>query len=159
MTERRKPGRPRKWASDAERMRAKRAAQRADRERSAEEQRTKVLGGVEPTDPDEAAREVDELPHAETVLDVERLIDLLMIACRVEGGIHEWLHQSCIEEQDQLLTALRDEQEFSRSVMDEAKTLDRTNRLLRERLAEVDPNGPLRISGFVTNQFPELKES
>ena len=30
--EKRKPGRPRKWASDAERMRATRAAQRAERE-------------------------------------------------------------------------------------------------------------------------------
>ena len=30
--EKRKPGRPRKWASDAERMRATRAAQRAARE-------------------------------------------------------------------------------------------------------------------------------
>ncbi len=30
--EKRKPGRPRKWASDAERMRATRAARRAERE-------------------------------------------------------------------------------------------------------------------------------
>ncbi len=34
--QKRKPGRPRKWSSDAERMRATRAAQRAEREATAE---------------------------------------------------------------------------------------------------------------------------
>ena len=43
MTERKNPGRPRKWASDAERMRARRAAQRADREMYAEAGRARVL--------------------------------------------------------------------------------------------------------------------
>jgi len=38
--EKRKPGRPRKWASDAERMRATRAAQRAEREAASPQEGT-----------------------------------------------------------------------------------------------------------------------
>lgn len=156
MTERRNPGRPRKWASDAERMRARRAAQRADREKYAEAGRAKVLGGSTPTDPVEAARRAAALPNAEGVEDLEQLVELLMIACQVEGGIHEWLHQSCLEDHSRVLAALIAEQEFAREVMAEAKALDHTNRLLRERLTEVDPNGPFRLARYVSSIHPEL---
>lgn len=156
MTERKNPGRPRKWASDAERMRARRAAQRADREKYAEAGRAKVLAGSTPTDPAEAARRAAALPNAEGVYDLEQLVDLLMIACQVEGGIYEWLHQSCLEEHDRILAVLVAEQELVREVMDEAKSLDRTNRFLVSRLAVIDPDGPCKIPGSVMAKGPEL---
>ncbi len=153
MTEPRKPGRPRKWTSDAERMRARRAAQRADRERYAQERRLDVLEATPELDGIDLPQLVSTLPKADTVLDLNRVVDLLMIACQVEGGIQEWLHQSCIEQHDQLLTALVDEQQFAREVMDEAKALDHLARRMRERLVEVDPDGPFTpkypISAFL----------
>lgn len=42
--QKRRPGRPRKWASDAERMRATRAAQRAEREAAAERAAKRTQG-------------------------------------------------------------------------------------------------------------------
>jgi len=157
MTQAKKPGRPRKWASDAERMRARRAAQSAERERIAEELRTSVLEGAEPVAEDQAAKQFAELPHPESHIDLERFVQLLMIACRVEGGIHEWLHQTCVEEHDRVLTALIDEQEFTRVLMEESKSLDRVNRSLRERLVVVDPEGPLSRVDFITNRYPNLR--
>ncbi len=152
-----KPGRPRKWNSDAERMRARRAAQRADRERYAEERRSEVLDGTVVLPSAVAARVVSNFPKADTVHDVDRIIKMLMIACQVEGGIQEWLHQSCIEQHDQLLTRFIDEQEFARDVMAEAKSLEHLVRRMRERLAEVDPDGPFSHR-FVTERFPELRK-
>ena len=49
--QKRKPGRPRKWASDAERMRATRAAQRAERE-AASERATRRSSGTRSRDDD-----------------------------------------------------------------------------------------------------------
>ena len=153
-----KPGRPRKWKSDAERMRARRAAQRADRERYAEQKRVEVLADEPDTDPAEAADAVARLPNPKGVRDVEKLLDLLMIACRVEGGIHEWLHESCIEEYEQLLTKYVEEQRFASEVMAEAKSLDHRARRMMARLQEVDPDGPFKTPRFVTDMFPELRE-
>lgn len=158
MAEHRRPGRPRKWNSDAERMRARRASQRADRERFGEEQRAKVLDGTPVLDPDEAARLVADFPRDDTVKSLEKLINLLMIACQVEGGIHEWLHQACRQEYDEVLTKYHDEQEFVKELMAEAKSVDRLNCRMRIRLEEVDPDGPFKVPTFVTERYPELKE-
>lgn len=65
MTEPRKPGRPRKWTSDAERMRARRAAQRADRERYAQERRLDVLEATPELDGIDLPQLVSTLPKAD----------------------------------------------------------------------------------------------
>ena len=73
-----------------------------------------------------------------------------MIACRVEGGVHEWLHQSCDDRQDRVLAELIEEQEFAKEVMAEAKKYERVIRLMRERLEKVDPDGPFATKEFVS---------
>ena len=123
-------------------MRARRAAERAEKAQNAEVRRAKVLAGVAPLDEAESRELNRALPDADGVFDLERLVNLLMIACRVEGGVHEWLHQSCDDRQDRVLAELIEEQEFAREVMAEAKRYERTIRLMRERLEEVDPDGP-----------------
>lgn len=146
MTDKPKRGRPRKWASDAERMRAR----RAEKARHAEERRAKVLAGVPPLDEAESRELNRALPNADGVFDLERLVNLLMIACRVEGGVHEWLHQSCDDRQDRILAELIEEQEFAKEVMAEAKKYERVIRLMRERLEKVDPDGPFAPKEFVS---------
>jgi hypothetical protein len=131
-------------------MRARRAAERAEKAQNAEERRAKVLDGVASLDEAESREMNSALPNADGVLDVERLINLLMIACRVEGGVHEWLHQSCDDRQDRILAELIEEQEFAREVMAEAKRYERTIRLMRQRLDEVDPEGPFGPKEFVS---------
>lgn len=149
-----KRGRPRKWNSDAERMRARRATERAEKAKRAEELRVKVLPNADPLNPQQSSELIGSLANPDNVFDLERLINLLMIACRAEGGVHDWLHQSCDDRQDRILAELIAEQEFAREVMAEAKRYDRTIRVMNKRLAEVDPDGPFAPKKFVS---PRLK--
>ena len=56
--QKRKPGRPRKWASDAERMRATRAAERAERE-AASQRTTRRSSGAGDRDDDDERMPID----------------------------------------------------------------------------------------------------
>ncbi len=74
----RKPGRPRKWASDAERMRATRAAQLAERE-AASQRATRRSSGTRSRDDDERisidAPVVAAVPMPPTAVAAERVVD------------------------------------------------------------------------------------
>ena len=76
--QKRMPGRPRKWASDAERMRATRAAQRAERE-AASQRTTPRSSGAGVRDDDEPmpidARAVAAIPTPPTAVAPERVVD------------------------------------------------------------------------------------
>ena len=76
--QKRKPGRPRKWASDAERMRATRAAQRAERE-AASQRTTPRSSGARGRDDDERmsvdAPVVAAVPMPPTAVAPERVAD------------------------------------------------------------------------------------
>lgn len=76
--QKRKPGRPRKWASDAERMRATRAAQRAERE-AVSQRATRRSSGTRSRDDDERmsldAPVVAAVPMPPTAVAPEHVVD------------------------------------------------------------------------------------
>ena len=77
--QKRKPGRPRKWASDAERMRATRAAQRAEREAASQRTTRRSSGAGGRDDEDEStpigARAAAAIPTPPTAVAPERVAD------------------------------------------------------------------------------------
>lgn len=133
-----KRGRPRKWKSDAERMRAHRRRQRA------KELRGEVLNeDAEAAEQLVDAQPIAALPNAETVTDLKQLVNLLMIACRVEGGVEEWLHQTCDDRLDWALADLGEESDAHEHTLNELGQHEKTVRAMTVRLVEVDPDGPL----------------
>ena len=77
--QKRKPGRPQKWASDAERMRATRAAQRAERE-AASQRTTRQSSGAGGRDDDDERTPIDApaaaaTPTPPTAVAPERVAD------------------------------------------------------------------------------------
>ena len=121
--EKRKPGRPRKWSSDAERMRATRAAKRAERE--AEENRLEAKRLMQEV---KDRRRYSTPPHARA-------------AAAKSGNTWKAVHATCEANITKLREELRTlEDEYDDSVYDRW-ILEHQYRMAVARMQASDPEG------------------